>query len=386
MSFRGDRESLNNCSSGSDSDSNPPNFPSHNRSRSRSPIQKLNKNKMATPTLKKEFIEMIPDFYGETELLPRFIEICEKLVNRFYNVADVNDFQNEYLMSSILAKLKGEVAINISSCIINNWNDLKNALVNSYADKRDCYSLNIELTELKQNHSETPFEFYNRIQHVLNLQISYLNTHVTHDNAAILIGYFRNYALRILLRGLKEPLGSLMRTKNPADLNVALNMLTNDFQLETLQRAQHQNYFRPTNPNNRQTQRPKINFNNVRNPNPNNFRQNNPTNTTNQSQRPQVNQRNNNTNSNTSPVNGNQFNNNFNNASRQNSTQYPRPMTISTNNTYRPPVQSNNNNNRRNEQLFNINEETNNETPINDQPSTSDSFLANMASDQLNLN
>jgi len=187
-----------------------------------------------TPVLKKEFLDMIPDFYGETELLPRFLEICEKIVKRFYNVTDVNDFQNEYLMSSILAKLKGEVAINISSCIISNWNDLKNALINSYADKRDCYSLSIELTELKQG-NETPFDFYNRIQHVLNLQISYLSTHLSQDESVVLIDYFRNYALRILLRGLKEPLGSLMRTKNPVDLNIALSMLTNDFQMETTQ-------------------------------------------------------------------------------------------------------------------------------------------------------
>ena len=60
------------------------------------------------PILKQEYLSMIPDFTGEVALLPRFIEISEKLVNKFYNRVDVNDFQNEYLMSSILAKVKGE--------------------------------------------------------------------------------------------------------------------------------------------------------------------------------------------------------------------------------------------------------------------------------------
>lgn len=40
---------------------------------------------------------MIPEFHGEPELLFRFLEIGEKLVTKFLNVADPNDFQNEYL-------------------------------------------------------------------------------------------------------------------------------------------------------------------------------------------------------------------------------------------------------------------------------------------------
>ena len=73
---------------------------------------------MALPVLKQEYLNMIPDFYGETSLLPRFLEISEKLVKKFYNTKDVSDFQNEYLMSSILAKIKGEAAVNIAFCVI----------------------------------------------------------------------------------------------------------------------------------------------------------------------------------------------------------------------------------------------------------------------------
>lgn len=186
------------------------------------------------PLLKQEYLGMIPEFSGQPELLPRFVEISEKLVNKFYNTVDVTDFQNEYLMSSILAKIKGEAAVNISSCIINNWNDLKLALLNAYADKRDIYTLNIEMTECKQE-NESAFEFYTRIQQILNLQTSYITTHSQGAESVVLINYHRNLALRILLRGLKDPLGSLMRTKNPTDLNSALNMLTNDFQIETTQ-------------------------------------------------------------------------------------------------------------------------------------------------------
>lgn len=48
----------------------------------------------------------------------------------------------------------------------------------------------------------------------------------------ILCTCLREYALRVLLRGLRDPICSLMRTRKPTDLNETLNMLTNDFQLE----------------------------------------------------------------------------------------------------------------------------------------------------------
>lgn len=203
-------------------------------------ISNLNIADMTTPVLKKEYLDMIPEFHGDTKLLSRFIEVCEKLVNKFYNIADPSDFQNEYLMASILSKIKGEAASNIATCTVANWTNLKKALLDTYSDKRDCYTLNIEMTELKQS-NESAFEFYNRVKEILNLQIAYISTQINREEQGVLIGYFQNYAVRILLRGLKEPLGNLMRTKNPSDMNSALNMLTNDFQLESFSRV-HQKF------------------------------------------------------------------------------------------------------------------------------------------------
>lgn len=183
--------------------------------------------------LKPEYLNMIPEFHGESELLARFIEVCEKLVTKFYDLGDPTNFQNDYLMSSIIAKIKGEAAKSISSSVINSWQDLKNALLNSYGDKRDLLSLNSEITLLKQTQNESPFEFFNKVQHLLNLQLSYLSTHSADIlERRYLSSFFNKNALRVLLHGLREPIGSQIRVKNPADLNVALHMLTNDFQLE----------------------------------------------------------------------------------------------------------------------------------------------------------
>jgi hypothetical protein len=186
---------------------------------------------MATPILKKEYLDMIPDFSGEPTLLNRFISICDKLVAKFYVSNNVDDFQNEYLFSTILSKIRSPAIEIVTSSNSYAWPDVRQILLTSYLDKRDCYTLNLEMSDLKQEFNETPFNFYERIQKLLNLQIAYfVNKEST--SSRVLCEYVKNLALRVLLRGLREPIGSLMRTKNPSNLGEALSMLTNDFQFK----------------------------------------------------------------------------------------------------------------------------------------------------------
>lgn len=185
---------------------------------------------MAVPELKKVHIDLIPEFSGEPEIFNRFIEISEKLVNKFANLEDPLDFQNEMLLSSILSKIKGKAAQVVHSNSFGNWTELKECLVNAYCDKRDACTLGIEIANCRQTGNENSFQFYERLQKLLNLQIAHFKTTETPVKATILSDYAREFTLRVLLRGLRDPIGSLMRAKDPQDLPSALNMLTNDFQ------------------------------------------------------------------------------------------------------------------------------------------------------------
>lgn len=76
MSFRG----LSLTDSDTDSDSQ--NFDHSFRSRSPK-LRTMNQNATtnvptSVPVLKKEYLDMIPEFHGKTELLSRFISISEK--------------------------------------------------------------------------------------------------------------------------------------------------------------------------------------------------------------------------------------------------------------------------------------------------------------------
>lgn len=201
----------------------------------------MNLEPRARPELKMDHLRMVPDFGGEVELLSEFIKISESLVNHFYNTDNVDDFQNIFLMNSLKQKIKGEARINLSTYNINNWQELKQALLSTYEDKRDCYTLTLEMCGLKQL-SESPFQFHAQIQKLVNLHSAYLDTHSMSGESEIK-NYISKLAIRTFLRGLKEPLGSLMRTKDPKDLNEALNILTNEFQIDAVKKTFPTNNF-----------------------------------------------------------------------------------------------------------------------------------------------
>lgn len=56
------------------------------------------------------------------------------------------------------------------------------ALLNAYADKRDWFTLNAEMTEIKQNSNEKVFDFYCKLKHLLNLKLAYIDAHATTES------------------------------------------------------------------------------------------------------------------------------------------------------------------------------------------------------------
>lgn len=312
----------------------------------------------------KEYLEIVPVFKGEPELLPYFIEEAEKIIRNFYDVQNAANPRNDFLTSRIRAKIQGEAALYLGNKQIRNWQELRQALVNAYSDKRDDATLTIEMVKLEQG-NDTAFAFYKKIQKLLHLQISYANLNYGANEG--LNNHFRKVALKTLLNGLRDPLGSLMRTKDPEDLETALNLLTNTYQKEI-------NFQKTIRHQNQNIQKPRLNKPN----NMPNFVQNyNPpflnSTTTQNPSRPNQNV--------TRTINSiqnrpvpNQARSNFQTNQTVNRFPKPTPMSVSTNNTYRPPHMRNNTQTNQpkftSEELFNINDDTDNvidsEIPDND--------------------
>lgn len=176
----------------------------------------------------KEFIEIIPKFDGKINNLSSFILESEKIINQFYNTLQHTP-DNEYIMGRIKSKIVGEAAIYLNSQCIRNWEELKFFLITSYGDKRDDFTLTFELMHITQNR-EDALSFYKKIQEHLSLLNNYITLHK--NNSLILQNFVRGLALKTFLFGLKDPLGQLLRTKDPQTLEEALCLLNNTFNKE----------------------------------------------------------------------------------------------------------------------------------------------------------
>lgn len=187
---------------------------------------------------KTDYLLMVPEFDGNQNNLAEFLNNCETLIHQFYR-PDSEDFQNKFIIHCLKNKIKGKARDDISTYTIDTWAHLKAALITTYADKRDLQTLTIELCSFRQN-KLSPIEFFNKIQANLNLQIAYCNNNYQPHKAIPSIENAQALALRVFLKNLNRPLGDYVTTRNPNNLQEALHILTNDFQI---------NDKFPTNPN-----------------------------------------------------------------------------------------------------------------------------------------
>jgi len=165
-------------------------------------LQRLKISDMAT--FKLEYMQVLPDFTGDQATLAEFISISEHLITNFFDHDNPANFQNYILLRGIKSKVKGEAASAIASFEFTGWDALKQALLATYADKRDLETLTIELCNLRQGKMK-PLEFYKKVQENLNLKISYIKTHYNSDSAA-LIAESHRLALRVFVKQLNNPL------------------------------------------------------------------------------------------------------------------------------------------------------------------------------------
>lgn len=201
-------------------------------------LNNLNLTRNSLPEFKKKHADMIPIFDGKPEKLRPFLDTCQKIADRFTDVEDEDNFQNEEVLRTILSKIQGPASDMISNLTITDFDEIKKALLETYSDKRDIYTLNHELTALRHREQENPFEFLSRVKDKLNIIVAYLRNHepalITQN---ILVVHYQNLALRTLLLYLREPLGSQLRTRQPKSLGEAQSIMTNDFQILSYQKS-----------------------------------------------------------------------------------------------------------------------------------------------------
>lgn len=183
------------------------------------------------PVLRREYIDMIPAFRGEASEMAQFLKIIDTLHDQFYDNQNPHALQNFLLISSIRGKILPPAAQQIAASNPQTFEEIRQAIVSSYADKRDDLTLILELANLRQVEGEDAFKFLEKVQTTLQTLVAYSSANDGPDESGTLIAQYLKLGLRIFLLHVREPLGSVLRTRQPADLNEALGMMTNEYQL-----------------------------------------------------------------------------------------------------------------------------------------------------------
>jgi hypothetical protein len=168
-------------------------------------------------------LRLVPEFDGNPNILTRFIGLCDQLVREYIRPAEEYSLVNAALINGILNKITGPAARLINSNgVSENWQGIRGALINNFADQRDETSLYNDLALLTQG-SCTPQEFYEKCQNLYSTLMTYINLHENiHTTIESKRELYKKLTLQAYLRGLKDPLGSRIRCMRPESIEKAL--------------------------------------------------------------------------------------------------------------------------------------------------------------------
>lgn len=206
-------------------------------------------------------LRLVPEFDGNPNILTRFIGLCDQLVREYIRPAEENSLVNAALINGILNKITGPAARLINSNgVSENWQGIRNALINNFADQRDETSLYNDLALLTQG-SCTPQEFYEKCQNLYSTLMTYINLHENiHTTIESKRELYKKLTLQAYLRGLKDPLGSRIRCMRPESIEKALEYVHEE--MNTLY-LQQRNESMPERKNNPQLLSNKFNMNSL---------------------------------------------------------------------------------------------------------------------------
>lgn len=178
----------------------------------------------------------VPDFDGNPNVLTRFIKICDQIVISYISAEPGNELANLCLLNGILNKITGNAASIINANgIPDNWLDIRNTLINNFADQRDETALYNDLSLATQG-QKSPQEFYDHCQTLFSTIMTYISLH---ENLATTIEakrtLYRKLTMQAFVRGLQEPLGSRIRCMRPETVEKALEFVQEEMNIMYLQ-------------------------------------------------------------------------------------------------------------------------------------------------------
>uniref|UniRef100_V5GJT3 Retrovirus-related Gag polyprotein from transposon HMS-Beagle n=1 Tax=Anoplophora glabripennis TaxID=217634 RepID=V5GJT3_ANOGL len=190
---------------------------------------------MAQPSI-RDYMDTVPPFNGDPILISNFILACENVIEILGRPDDANF--NSFLVAHIRSKLVGRATQLIAVRNLKSWNELKQAILFTFGDQRDEDALMRDLIMLKQENNESSLRFGEKCQDTLSLLLSKVNSSVITEALRIeKISMYRNLAVKTFMKGLKEPYSLIVRCRNPQTLEEAINIVTEENNLNYIRKV-----------------------------------------------------------------------------------------------------------------------------------------------------
>lgn len=196
------------------------------------------------PVVNSDLLKTIPEYNGNPVGLVRFIKTVEQISETYYDTRKINCPQNILIINTIFSKLTGAASEAVNIYNASNWPEIKATLLQNFGDQRDLNTLIQNLMALRQN-NETPQQFYSSCIHMLNTICNYVDLHS--NNEIECVSYrdlFTKQTLRVFLTGLRDPLSSRIRARNPDSLPQALTIMNDEINIANLQNPRN-NFNKP---------------------------------------------------------------------------------------------------------------------------------------------
>lgn len=167
-------------------------------------------------------IKALPEFSGGTKNLHHWLTSVDGIVELFRPVQAANAGLFRMWVGAIRAKIVKEANDRLSSRNIpNDWQNIRAALIEIYADTRDIATLTQQIPYLKQK-GRTIDEFYKETTELtssLNQKISLDPRYANHHEAVMI--FVREMTKNAFIDGLAYPLNHHVRCTAPGTIEVA---------------------------------------------------------------------------------------------------------------------------------------------------------------------
>ena len=178
----------------------------------------------------KMFVDIIPNFNGNSAQLTKFINLCDDLISTF-SIPN-NTTRQKYLIAAISSKLVGQAQTALNNRLeINTWEQIKDLLNKSFGDPRDLECSVQELIHLRINFKESLQTFADRVQTLRSLIMSKLQSAdmPTNQKQGLALSY-NLLALNTFVANLPEKYEIMIRTNHVDSLEDAINIVRREEQ------------------------------------------------------------------------------------------------------------------------------------------------------------